>query len=97
MQGQITVNLESIEQSEQELIKLKNFLENRNAVIHFEISRGEMVDSLLELSKKLEETKTKLALFCENTAKALEKARTNFHHTDKTMADHITTLGVGDE
>lgn len=95
--SEIKIDYTKISLAEKNLRELKTTIENTDMNLIFTESKGETVDTMLELATELEKARDSLAKLCENTLRAFMATRTSFHRTDTTLAKDIRLIGGGNE
>ncbi len=92
MSTEIIINPAKLIDAEEKLNRLKTNIGNRKANVSFSSSKGETADNLIELAKRMEEVKNKIALLYGNTSNALTATRTSFNETDNSIANYFNTF-----
>lgn len=92
MSTEIIINPEKLIDAENKLNKLQTTIGNKKASVSFTSSKGETVDNLIELAKRMEDAKNKIALLYGNTSSALAATRASFRETDNSIANYFNAF-----
>lgn len=90
--SEIIVNLTELTIAEEKMRKLMSGIGNRSFSVSFSSAKGDMADSLLELSQCLTELRAVLTTLYGNTADALASTRMSFDEMDNSIGNYFNVF-----
>jgi len=85
--GEIKIIYDDLEKGIEKMAKLANSTSAVNLQLDFANSRGQMVDSLINIQNQTNTVQKVLTDLYKNTAASLQKTYDTFESTDKKLAD----------